>query len=551
MSSASFPGRFAPWVLVAVVLFFLLPGTATLPLLDRDEPRFAQATVEMSERGNWIVPTFGGRPRYDKPALSYWIIAGGMAIAGPGEFGARLGSIACTLLLVLFVWRTGQRWFGPQAGFIAGFALATSLQIFVHGRLAVADLPMVLSVTVAMVALAELLGLTGVPEKSGAAMGQSRWWWALYLSLGFGFLAKGPIGLAVPLVALLSFRFLPGRIPLDGSRLKAGRGLLLSLAIVAVWGLPALMVTRGEFWTVGIGEHVIQRGLEPFNDRPYHVWFYLASAPVSLFPWVAYAGTVWQVSRRNRDPATAWLVAWMLAPVLIFTGYGTQLPHYVLPALPAFFLLLGRALATSGPVPAGTRFGRVLVQLWAAVLLLAVGLVATWPTAPSLVTLRAGLACLLIIVAGMGLSSLVVTGRRSLLGYVGIGLVVLGSLGLGQAARAVHLVVSNVARWRQTPANVRLVGFNFSEPSLVFYVGRPWWWANNAAELNSILAVPGPVRVTALARECDVLTLFRGRPQWMHRPEPEAFVGQAFTELQGLNMGRGTWQVLRVYSRPE
>ena len=40
-----------------------------------DEPRFAQATVEMLHSGNWLYPTFNGAVRADKPILVYWLMA--------------------------------------------------------------------------------------------------------------------------------------------------------------------------------------------------------------------------------------------------------------------------------------------------------------------------------------------------------------------------------------------------------------------------------------------------------------------------------------------
>ena len=95
--------RFAPWLLVLLVLAVYLPGTAQLPLVDRDEPRFATAAREMMERHDWIKPTFNGVDRFDKPALVYWLMHAGYATVGINELGARLPAVACLLALVLLV----------------------------------------------------------------------------------------------------------------------------------------------------------------------------------------------------------------------------------------------------------------------------------------------------------------------------------------------------------------------------------------------------------------------------------------------------------------
>jgi len=67
----------ASLLLAIVSATILLAGTASLPLLDRDEPRFARATIEMLERGDWVVPYFNDEYRFDKPPLTYWLMAVG------------------------------------------------------------------------------------------------------------------------------------------------------------------------------------------------------------------------------------------------------------------------------------------------------------------------------------------------------------------------------------------------------------------------------------------------------------------------------------------
>src|SRR5437773_10663333 len=59
-------------VLFLGCLLFHVAGTWSLPLIDRDEPRFAEAAREMRERGDYIVPYFNNQFRFDKPPLTYW-----------------------------------------------------------------------------------------------------------------------------------------------------------------------------------------------------------------------------------------------------------------------------------------------------------------------------------------------------------------------------------------------------------------------------------------------------------------------------------------------
>jgi len=99
------------FLLALAALLLYGAGTGQIPLIDRDEPRFAQATVEMMERQEWIVPYFNGDYRFDKPVLSYWLIRMGYALLGRSEFGARPQAVLCTFLVVVSIYATGCRWF--------------------------------------------------------------------------------------------------------------------------------------------------------------------------------------------------------------------------------------------------------------------------------------------------------------------------------------------------------------------------------------------------------------------------------------------------------
>lgn len=83
-------------LLFLAVLALALPQAALLPLLDRDEPRFAEASREMLQSGNFIVPTFNHAPRYAKPPLIYWCQAVSYTIFGENAFAARLPSLLAT-----------------------------------------------------------------------------------------------------------------------------------------------------------------------------------------------------------------------------------------------------------------------------------------------------------------------------------------------------------------------------------------------------------------------------------------------------------------------
>ena len=73
-------------ILFFACVLFHIAGTWSLPLMDRDEPRFAEASREMIERGNYVVPYFNNQFRFDKPPLTYWAQVVSYRIFGENDF---------------------------------------------------------------------------------------------------------------------------------------------------------------------------------------------------------------------------------------------------------------------------------------------------------------------------------------------------------------------------------------------------------------------------------------------------------------------------------
>src|SRR6266436_3776232 len=138
-------------------VLFHIAGTWSLPLIDRDEPRFAEASREMVERGDYIVPYFNNQLRLDKPPLTYWAQAVSYRVFGENDFAARLPSAIAAALTALVIFAWGMRLGGEKLGWWAAIIFTLSLQTFVHAKAAVADMWLVLFVTLAHWAGYELI----------------------------------------------------------------------------------------------------------------------------------------------------------------------------------------------------------------------------------------------------------------------------------------------------------------------------------------------------------------------------------------------------------
>ncbi len=370
------------------MLLFHLAGTWTLPLVDRDEPRFAEASREMIERGDYVVPYFNNRYRFDKPPLTYWCQVASYRIFGENAFAARFPTAIAAALTALGIFAWGKRIGLSRAGFWAALIFSLCLQTFIHAKAAVADMWLVLFVLLAHWAGYELLrDRFGATWRSAVLRPNDTriWWWLFYLALALAFLAKGPIGL-VPLGTVALFQFLRP-VPHFTRRFLFVRGILLLLGLVALWGVPALLRTHGEFFAIGIGQHVIGRSfgaMQGHGSRSLLISllslpFYLVTVFVSFAPWSVklpvLARRLWQ----KRDAFDVYLIAGSALIFLIFSIVKTKLPHYTLPAFPLLALLLARNWIAGGVTERTLRrWSLATASVWLALALIGFPLLAPY-----------------------------------------------------------------------------------------------------------------------------------------------------------------------------
>ncbi len=335
-------------------------------LWDRDEPRFARAAVEMFQSGDYLVPHFNAQLRPDKPPLVYWLMNVGLALLGVSELAVRLPSIVgMTACVGLTAW-LGRRLFDRDVGWWAGVMFATSVMPIYMGSGATADGTLLPGI------LGALLVVTNIWLRRQVRWSDYAW---LTLALSWAQLAKGPVGLAVPVLAVIGISLWwrwerhCGSVETDaaavGQERTWPRGLLPVLAVAVVlsvgaflaWGIPADRATGGELARIGLGRHVVDRVVNAQEGHGGGAWWsYLATLPlylpvlaVGIFPWgVFLLAGVAGVFRRRFAAARqrAALVGLTLPTLLMMSLVATKLPHYILPMLPGMSVLLAAVLVS-------------------------------------------------------------------------------------------------------------------------------------------------------------------------------------------------------------
>jgi 4-amino-4-deoxy-L-arabinose transferase-like glycosyltransferase len=334
-------------------------GNNTLPLIDRDEPRFAEASREMRQSGDFIIPRVNGAYRFDKPPLIYWCQIASTVVFGESDFSVRFPSAVFAAATVVLTAAWATRLYGASAGIWSGLVFGTCLQLFIHGRAAVADLPMIFFFTAA----------TWAAWERSQGQRSLLLWFCFYFALAAGFLAKGPVAF-LPIFALLPFH-LWTRTPIRFRPRCAISGGLLVLIIIGAWGIPALILTHGEFFQIGIGKHVVMRSVAPLQSHGASgltgyillLPFYFITLLFSLFPWSLFLPATFQRLRMGLDAFERYALCGLGVVFVVFSLLQTKLPHYTLPAFPLIAILVGRTVHES-------RFRRLVAMSAIAVYLL-------------------------------------------------------------------------------------------------------------------------------------------------------------------------------------
>jgi 4-amino-4-deoxy-L-arabinose transferase-like glycosyltransferase len=332
-------------MLVVVCLLAFLPGFFQIPPVDRDEARFAQATKQMIESGDYVDIRFQDETRYKKPVGIYWLQAAvvnaaeavGVRQAPTIIWLYRIPSLLGAIGAVLLTYWTGLAFVSRRAALFAGLMLASSILLGVEARLAKTDAMLLLTVVAAMGALGRIY--LSKREAHVAAAGG----WGLpaifWTAVAAGVLLKGPLILmfVVLTAATLSIldrsaRWLTG--------LKPVSGVLWLLLLVLPWFIAIVARSGDNFFTESIGHDLFAKvggGQESHGAPPglYFLLFWVTFWPGSMLAGLA-APAVWNV---RREPGAKFLLAWIVPSWIVFELVLTKLPHYVLPLYPAVAIL--------------------------------------------------------------------------------------------------------------------------------------------------------------------------------------------------------------------
>ena len=541
-----------PFLLTLLAVALLWPGITRIPPLDRDESRYAQATVQMLELGDFVDVRFQDVPRYVQPPGIYWLQAGAVSLLGTkGQrdiWVHRVPGALAAVAAVLLTLRIATVLYGPTAGFVAGLLLALSLLLGAEARIAKVDATLLAVILLAQAALLEVWRRRDGPPPSLIAS-----WVApgvFWVAIGAGLMLKGPIILLVTggTLAGLAIAERRGRWMLA---LRPRFGAVLVAAMVLPWLIAIAQVSGGAFFAHALGDNLLGKvahGREAHGAPP---GTYLALFVLTFWPGSLFAGRalpfVWA---RRGTPEAQFLLAWIVPSWLVFEAVATKLPHYVLPTYPAIAALTAGALCTP-PVAARLGLaGRVLGRAYAGVWLgLGIGLALAGPLL--MLWLTPHVAALAMFAAAIALVAVVQTWRqaqrpapRLALLFATVAMLAIAwstTLLVLPALQTVWLsprIAAAVRSLRPCPDSV-LAAASYAEPSLVYLAGRDTKLVGPAEAADVLHDQPACGLALVDARDAAV---------FLDRARALGLAPRALTRIDGINYSSGRRLALTLYA---
>jgi hypothetical protein len=340
-------------LLLLVSLLAFLPGFFQIPPVDRDEARFAQATKQMLERGDYVDIRFQEEVRYKKPVGIYWLQAAsvkagealGVRDAQTTIWLYRIPSLIGAIGAVLVTYWAALAFVARRTALLAALMMASSILLGVEARLAKTDAMLLFMSVAAMGALARIYlnARHDPPRAVGWHMPALMW-----TTIAGGVLIKGPLVLMFVTLTMLTLG-IADRSVRWMRYVRPFTGILWMLLLVAPWFIAIVAKSGDDFFMKSVGDDMLSKvtsGQEAHGAPPgyYFLLFWITFWPGAVLAGLA-APTIWKA---RREPGARFLLAWVIPSWLVFEAVMTKLPHYVLPLYPAMAILIAGIVEKNG-----------------------------------------------------------------------------------------------------------------------------------------------------------------------------------------------------------
>jgi len=314
---------------------------AVRPITPVDETRYLTVAWEMHQSGNLLQLRLNGELYGHKPPLLFWLVNLGWSVLGVNAWWPRLLTGLSGLGALLLLDRLARR-LAPGRDDVRAMALLVTASALYW---------MAFTGAVMFDTLLAFFVLLGALAIARAAEGRPGAWWLLGAAIGLGILTKGPVALLhlLPLALLAPWWLAAATAPRGWGRWYRGVGLavLVGAAIALAWAVPTALAGGGEFGREIFWRQSVDRMVSTDHHlRP--IWFYVATAPVLLLPWLFFPA-IWRgfaaLGRGGPTLLARFALAWIVPVFVGFSLFKGKQIQYLLPEVPAFALLAAAGLA--------------------------------------------------------------------------------------------------------------------------------------------------------------------------------------------------------------
>ena len=321
--------------LIILIILALFSGQYSIPPIDRDEARFAQASSQMIQSGDYVNIKFQDEIRAKKPIGIYWLQAFSAKIFGQEDIGSyRIPSLLSSIITLVFVGLITRLIFPLYQTLIVTLLFASSIVFMGEAHLAKTDATLLCLICVQQYFLLKI-----ILHQENTFKLKYLYPILVWLTFSFGVLVKGPISIAILFPTVIAFCIIQKSISLIKS-LRPIIGLLICTLVILPWFLAIDEATNGMFLQKAFQEDFfskLESGQEGHGALP---GTHLLTLSISIWPVATFLPCLILFSLQNRtNIIIKFLLCWILPFWVIIELIPTKLLHYPLPVLPAIAIL--------------------------------------------------------------------------------------------------------------------------------------------------------------------------------------------------------------------
>lgn len=310
-----------------ISIFYYFFFSHMLPITDPVESNYALTAREMVLSSDWLSPRIYGSVWFDKPVLFYWLTAISFKVFGFSDVAVRLmPAVFAAMGIVLLYWFL-TKVSKQSVALLAIVIMGTSFEYVMLAKLVITDMVLFFFNSAALVFF--YLGYINMD-------GTKRWYYAMYVCLALAVLTKGPIGILLPGLVIVSF-ILVQRNWKELSYMSIPAGAIIFAAAALPWYIAMYFIHGTQFTETFLGVHNYLRATVSEHPKDNVIYYYVAVFLLSMLPWSFLALKAlkngYKEIKAKSSPLIIYSFIWSAAFFVFYTLMATKYLTYTFPML--------------------------------------------------------------------------------------------------------------------------------------------------------------------------------------------------------------------------